>query len=137
MRVLVCGGRNFNDENYLIEALHILGMRIPLSAIIQGGARGADLLAKHFAHEYGIPAFEFRAQWKQYGKAAGHIRNKRMLEEGSPDMVLAFPGGPGTANMIAQARAADVPVIELDGSSLSPVVRLRAHTISWRCMETN
>ncbi len=137
MRVLVCGGRDFNNEDYLLEALHILDMRVKISAIIQGGARGADLLARKVAEECNIPMFEFRAQWKQHGKAAGPIRNKRMLEEGNPDMVLAFPGGPGTANMIAQARAADVPVIQLDGSSLSPVVRLRAHTISWRCMETN
>lgn len=44
------------------------------------------------------------------GKAAGPIRNQRMLDEGKPDLVVAFPGGRGTADMVRRAKAAGVPV---------------------------
>lgn len=47
------------------------------------------------------------------GKAAGPIRNQRMLDDGKPDRVLAFPGGRGTANMVKLAKAAGVPVHEI------------------------
>ncbi|MEM9912925.1 MAG: hypothetical protein AAF922_19365 [Pseudomonadota bacterium] len=46
------------------------------------------------------------------GRAAGPIRNKEMLDEGCPDLVVAFPGGRGTANMVKQAQAAGVEVLD-------------------------
>jgi hypothetical protein len=52
------------------------------------------------------------AEWKKHGKRAGPLRNMRMLEEWKPDGVAAFPGGSGTADMIAQARNAGVKVWE-------------------------
>jgi UDP-N-acetylmuramoylalanine-D-glutamate ligase len=60
-----------------------------------------------------IPVETYEADWDTHGKAAGPIRNKRMLDEGKPDLVVAFPGGRGTANMISQARKAGVEVIEV------------------------
>jgi hypothetical protein len=88
--------------------------------LIEGGARGADALADEWVTQDGggdpiDGPFHLRypADWKQHGKAAGPIRNKQMLDEGKPDLVVAFsdrPITPGTANMIKQAKAADVPV---------------------------
>lgn len=78
--------------------------------VIHGAASGADRLAGEVATEMGIPVEEFPARWNDYGRAAGVIRNQMMLTHGKPDLVLAFPGGRGTADMVARARKANVPV---------------------------
>jgi hypothetical protein len=57
-----------------------------------------------------VPIDVYVAQWKKHGRAAGPIRNQRMLDEGKPDLVVAFPGGRGTADMIRRAERAGVPV---------------------------
>lgn len=109
--VLVCGGRNYEDFNKVHNTLnHYLNAYSDI--IVQGGARGADALAKEWGREYGVPVIQIDAEWAEYGKAAGVIRNKRMLRL-EPDLVIAFPGGKGTANMIELAKEAGVEVIEV------------------------
>lgn len=81
--------------------------------IISGGAKGADSIAEDWATIAYCKCHVFEAEWGKYGKSAGPVRNKRMLDEGRPDLVLACPGGSGTANMVEQARKAGVKVIEL------------------------
>jgi hypothetical protein len=78
--------------------------------LIAGGASGADTLAARWAQDRGVPTQVYMAEWERLGREAGPIRNQRMLTEGKPDLVVAFPGGKGTANMVAQARAAGVRV---------------------------
>ena len=79
---------------------------------MQGGARGADALAKEWAMTHpDIKRFEIKDNWRKYGPAAGPIRNQQMLDWG-PDLVVAFAGGKGTAGMVTLARATGVPVIE-------------------------
>lgn len=107
MKVLVCGGRDFTDEQLLEEALS----KFKIDFIIDGGAKGADYLAYMYAIKHSIKHESFPADWEEFGKAAGHIRNQQMLDEGKPDLVIAFPGGKGTANMISRAEAAGVEVI--------------------------
>ena len=72
-------------------------------SIIHGGAPGADMLAAEVAQELGIPARAYPADWRKHGRAAGPIRNQLMLDDGKPDIVVAFPGGKGTADMIRRA----------------------------------
>jgi hypothetical protein len=111
-RRLVCGGRGFDDAEFLFRTLDALHREHQFREFMQGGARGADALAKDWAMTKAeIKLFEYRADWKCYGNAAGPVRNQRMLEWG-PDLVVAFAGGTGTVGMVALARAADVPVIE-------------------------
>lgn len=62
----------------------------------------------------GVKHLPFEADWHTHGRAAGPIRNRRMIEEGKPDLVVAFPGGRGTANMVNQARAAGIEVREVE-----------------------
>jgi UDP-N-acetylmuramoylalanine-D-glutamate ligase len=112
MKVLVCGGRNFNDPITLGSWLGGVHKQRGISLLIEGGAPGADFMARKFAEWQAIPVRTFEADWKRHGRAAGPIRNKQMLEEGKPDLVVAFPGGRGTANMVEQARAAGVEVLE-------------------------
>jgi hypothetical protein len=113
-RVLVCGGRDFRDYSRLSKILTRYHTEISaIGTVIHGGASGADSLAGKWAGENGIPVEVFPAQWKKYGNSAGPIRNHQMLEEGLPDIVIAFPGGKGTAHMVGIARAADVFAIEV------------------------
>ena len=104
MKVLVCGGRSYHDAN---AVLHVLG-GYPITHLIHGGARGADTLAARYALEANIPCTAFIAEWHKYGKSAGGIRNSRMLKEGQPDLVIAFPGGAGTNDMVRKAVRAGV-----------------------------
>lgn len=108
MRVLVCGGRDYRDYDKISSTLKDLCSKDNKNTIIQGGARGADQSAKEFAGDFGIEYLTFHADWDKHGKAAGYIRNKQMLGEGKPDLVVAFPGGRGTANMVELAQAAGV-----------------------------
>lgn len=110
-RILICGDRNWTDHLMIWDALIDAGSDV---IVIEGEARGADSLAREAAEAMGFRVLPFPADWERYGKAAGPIRNRRMLEEGRPDEVWAFHNdlghSKGTANMIAQARKAGVPV---------------------------
>ena len=110
MRVLVCGGRGFADFDGLAAALRKIDNARRITLLIEGGASGADALARRWAEGRGIPVKTFKADWQLWGKAAGPIRNQWMLEQGKPDIVVAFPGGKGTADMVRRAQEAMVPV---------------------------
>ena len=107
-RILVCGGRDYVDVKHLHEVLDSVYKFYKEICIVQGGAKGADLLAKSWAKLNGVPCFQCDANWDFYDKKAGSIRNQWMLELFKPDLVLAFPGGYGTGNMIKLAKAANV-----------------------------
>ena len=107
-RVLVCGGRNYSDACRVGVVLDELTIEL----IIQGGAGGADALAKEYAITNQVQVQEFKADWNANGRAAGPIRNSKMLIEGKPDVVLAFPGGRGTADMVVKAKRAGVQVLD-------------------------
>lgn len=128
-RVLVCGGRAFGlvvpERNFIFNFLDnlfltrgwILGEPdnnwLPDVHIISGEAQGVDSLARDYAVINWTDYSGFPADWGRYGKRAGFVRNTQMLEEGKPDLVVAFPGGKGTAMMASLARKAGVEVIEV------------------------
>jgi hypothetical protein len=97
--VIVTGGRDYYDKEKVISVLSLLDIGL----LIQGGANGADLLAKEYAQFHNIPRIEVKADWSKHGRAAGPIRNKEMLLEFPNAIVIAFPGGAGTANCVKQA----------------------------------
>lgn len=119
-RLLVCGGRNIapNDKPaYAQQALtnicfDLLGGKP--ACVIEGGAQGYDLCAKLWAQAHDIPVEEYQADWNKHGRGAGPVRNQHMIDEGKPDLVIAFPGGRGTADMVRRAKEAGVEVIEVD-----------------------
>lgn len=120
MRILVCGGRDFADRLAVIRELDRLtiddGDMLPRrgTVIIHGACpTGADCWADEWAVVNWCQIDEFPADWATHGRAAGPIRNQRMIDEGKPDLVLAFPGGRGTADMVRRARAANITTIEV------------------------
>jgi len=113
VRVLVCGGRQFTDTTLLNTKLDELHAQYRFSVLIEGDAIGADRLAGEWADAHEIEHVKFIADWETYGSKAGPKRNRRMLTEGKPDLVVAFPGEHGTAHMVRISRAASVKVIEV------------------------
>jgi len=110
MKVLVCGGRDFTDSAWLNRALDLLNTKTPITFMVFGGAKGADQMAATWARARNIPHKVYVAQWTKYGPAAGPRRNQLMLSAEQPALVVAFPGGAGTADMMAKARSANVRV---------------------------
>ena len=113
VRVLVCGGRNYSDHERVKAVLNALHERVGISVIIQGGARGADELAFGWARANGVEEIQFDADWETHGSFAGPMRNTQMLYEGKPDLVIAFPGGRGTGDMVRKARKSGIDVVEI------------------------
>lgn len=113
--VIVCGGRDFDDRNYIWRGLDDFheGYNGPIAKLVHGGAQGADSEAAEWAKRTGVKAVAVPARWKAFGKAAGPRRNLDMLTTHNPDCVLAFQGGRGTAHMISVAEASGVKVFRL------------------------
>lgn len=112
MRVLVCGGRDYSDRQTVFDYLDGLHLLHTITLLIHGGARGADWLAGQWGQDRSVPVTVFAADWFNHGKAAGPLRNAKMLAEGKPDLVVAFPGGRGTTDMVRKANAAGVRVVQ-------------------------
>ena len=117
MRLCVCGGRTFGaaqgERLKVYTTLAEIHATTPISVLINGGATGADEVARRWADLNGVECFTFTANWRVYGRAAGPTRNGRMLNEGKPDLVVAFKGGRGTADCVRQARAKGIKVREI------------------------
>lgn len=116
MRVLVCGDRNWSDMAVIRREMEKLPQG---TVIIHGDCIGADRIAGHYASAWGWRMQEYPADWLTYGRAAGPIRNRQMLTEGKPDLVLAFhrdlSQSRGTKDMVNAARKAGVEVRVVDG----------------------
>lgn len=110
MRVLICGGREASREQRLAVTRWVKGRLSRGDVVIHGAASGIDEAAGAAAKIKGLRIEAYPADWKTHGRAAGPIRNRQMLVDGKPDLVVAFPGGRGTANMVRQAREHGVAV---------------------------
>jgi predicted polyphosphate/ATP-dependent NAD kinase len=109
MRFAVTGGRDYQDYDTVVRALE----KLPEGAVmVNGAARGADSLAATVWRGWGGPVEEYPADWSKLGRAAGHARNREMLNSGI-DLLIAFPGGKGTENMVDICFKAKVPVVQV------------------------
>lgn len=113
MRLLVCGGRNYSDRDRVYSYLDAVHKKRPVALLMQGGANGADALAKDWALDNLIPCLTLHANWKKLGKGAGPVRNGDMICVFSPDGLVAFPGDDGTADMVSKAKKAGITVAEV------------------------
>lgn len=114
--VLVTGGRDYRREDVVRDALHIQLMAMSKRrgrrlVIVHGNARGADSLAKKWAEYWDCPSFAIPAEWNKLGDKAGSKRNQQMLDWLPIDLVIAFPGGVGTRDMVTRAEKAKIEII--------------------------
>jgi len=113
IRLLVCGGRTYFDGEHVYRTLDRVKAKHEIEVLIQGGARGADELAKCWALAKGVPWVGFPIDHALDGPwpGAGPARNRHMLHEGKPTAVVAFPStGTGTDHMCRIAGEAGVKV---------------------------
>jgi hypothetical protein len=120
IRLLICGDRNWTDRRS-IES-YLSGYSPELTTVIHGGASGADSIAGEIAENLSMGVEVFPADWHRYGRAAGPIRNRQMLDA-HVDLVVWFhldiESSKGTKNMVAQARQTGIQTIDgMDGEVL-------------------
>ena len=110
IKVAVVGSRDFDRYLLLKKTLdsHFIDV------IVSGGARGADSLAEEYANENNIPTEIYKPDWNKYGKRAGYIRNKDIVD--ASDYVIAFwdRQSRGTRSTVNLARKAGKRVIIID-----------------------
>lgn len=135
IRVLVCGGRNYDNQVAVDRELdRLFEQHGGCMVVIHGDACGADACANAWAMAKRVTGASvtierFPAQWRgangkgPLDRSAGPLRNHRMLRQGKPQLVLAFPGGRGTADMVDRARAAGVPVVEVADANVPEASR--------------
>lgn len=106
-KILITGSRWWGDYSTICDALKEHGPGV----VIEGGARGADNMARFAAESMGWPTIQFPANWDKYGKSAGPIRNQEMIDQ-KPDVCLAFPldESRGTLHCMKAAERAGIPV---------------------------
>lgn len=114
MRVIVAGGRDFNNYPLLKESLDVIFSKLNKDelVVISGTAPGADQLGEKYAMGNRIKLERFPADWKRFGNAAGMIRNRQMAVDGKADALVAFWDGKssGTGGMIKIARELDLDI---------------------------
>ncbi len=114
MILLVTGGRNYKDERLVRRVLKTMDPQI----VLFGDAAGADEFAEKWVHENDVRHKRFDADWDRYDKGAGPVRNREMIDyalgfEPWP-IVVAFPGGKGTANCVSQAKDMRLIVLRVE-----------------------
>jgi hypothetical protein len=121
---LFSGGRDYDDAEWVAEVMQLLvwiyGDKL---RVIHGAARGADTLVDQAAKALGVPVKSFPVtdeDWRNQGKAAGHIRNAAMAAyaemcraKGHTTQLLAFDGGAGTSGMMAECERRQISVDSL------------------------
>ena len=108
--IIITGGRDYADWPMVQAILNLFDIGL----IIQGGASGADLMAKDYAETFNIPYVTVEADWNKHGRAAGPIRNKEMLLKYPNAVIVAFPGGRGTENCVKQAVAMNRIILRVE-----------------------
>lgn len=104
MKVIVAGSRSITDEKLVHKFIDMINEKIEITEIVSGGASGVDKLGEEWARKNNIPCTIFPADWEQYGKSAGPIRNREMAEYADALIAIWDYKSRGTLNMITTAR---------------------------------
>ena len=107
MKIIITGGRNFNDYEKVKNTLDSLNP----SLIVHGDCRGADKLASIYATEKGVRQLKY-PYISKYGRAGGPIRNFKMCSENKDAFLVAFPGGNGTDSCVKIAEKLGLKVLK-------------------------
>lgn len=119
--LLVCGGRNFRNSAFIHERLTwVQDANGGVRRLVTGGAKGTDRRAAEWATANNVIHRPYYPDWDAHGRSAGPIRNAHMLAVEKPDLVVAFPGGRGTGDMIGKATLAGVMVMTMVPGQATP-----------------
>lgn len=125
MVTIVCGSRSCKDRGFVWGALDVLHGKHGFTKVVHGFSgkvvddvvvEGADLFAAEWAVSRRVPVKGYPANWRDFGLSAGPIRNRQMLREETPELVVAFPGGRGTESMVVLSRCAKVRIVLVPAS---------------------
>src|SRR5437763_1696944 len=122
MNVIVCGGRAYWDRAKVDDVLDTLNWRCPIKAILQGGGTGVDELARQWADRRCVKISTYIAGKKKTGRSSWSKGNQPMLDEGRPDLGVAFPEVQRTADMVRRARFAGVTLVTIDRVGVDPLL---------------
>lgn len=111
--VLVTGGRDFNNRDFVLRMLDAQHRLHHFTHLMHGGSRGVDKTAGAWAHSVGVQEVCCYANWTMWPASGGIRRNMAMVAL-RPDLVIAFPGGRGTADCTAKARAAGLKIVVVE-----------------------
>lgn len=112
MRVAVTGGRTYSDRKNIFRVLDLIHEKTPVELLVHGACDGADMVAQEWAMGRGVEVKAYRADWEKHGRAAGPIRNQRMLEEARPQILVVFPGARGTLDCATRARHLKIRIVD-------------------------
>ena len=114
MRTIIAGGRDYHITQADVMRLNQLRNAIPITEVVNGKARGVDTAGRLWAINRDIPVKDFDAEWEVYGRTgpnhAGNVRNQEMADYA--EVLIAFPGGDGTDDMVNRARVAGLVVFD-------------------------
>lgn len=112
MKILVCGGRDYDDQDFVSQVLDMIHEDYPITCVVHGDAKGADSFGQAWAKASGVEEKPYPADWGKWKHAAGSIRNAEMLRD-NPDieLVVVFPGKHGTCDMRDKAERAKIEVL--------------------------
>jgi len=112
--VAVTGGRDYRDRARVFAVLDAEHETDGIAVLVHGACRsGTDAFADEWAHSRKVNVKWYPARWEFEGHSAGPQRNRRMLDDAKPHLVIAFPGGRGTASCIAEAHARHIPIYSI------------------------
>ena len=120
-KAIICGGRDYTPKFWDQNEIAKLCIKHNIEEIVTGGATGADTFGARIAEEAEVTSTIFPAHWHTYGRRAGMIRNTEMaeyLDDGGDNIVIALPGGAGTALMVKIARGLLIKVYEIEDGVL-------------------
>lgn len=116
MIICVTGGRDFNDQLFVYNVLDVIHSIENITLLVHGAARGVDTLAARWATKNCIIHTDkkYVAEWEKFGKAAGAIRNAKMLKSEAIELLVKFPGGNGTANCFNLANKIGILTLDVE-----------------------
>ncbi|WP_248805026.1 DUF2493 domain-containing protein [Pseudomonas sp. MWU13-2100] len=110
MRVLICAGRYYLNAAMCRKALEAYHQTRRISVLIHGGNQFLGSEVEDWARENGTHLVRYPSNWQLYGKQAERRRNQFMLTDSEPELVIAFPGGHDTEELLAQAKAMNIEI---------------------------
>lgn len=114
MKTIIAGSRNIKDYETVNNAVNWSGFKI--TEVVSGHANGVDMLGEVWARRNKVPIKPFpveKEDWKDFGKAAGPMRNAKMALYGEQLIAIQKDQSKGTANMIELAKTQKIPIFLL------------------------